>query len=37
MVGHRCNASYQDPKDGGGLTWFATYRRKHLMENESRG
>jgi hypothetical protein len=32
-VNHKCNKSTQMPKDGGGPTWCATQRKKHLTPN----
>jgi len=29
-VNHRCNVLDREPKDGEGLTWSATQRKKHL-------
>ncbi len=37
MVGHKCNGIEQEPKDGGGLTWSAMQKRKHLRANRSMG
>jgi hypothetical protein len=34
---HRCNVLDQKPKDGGGLTWSATQRKKHLKVDENMG
>jgi hypothetical protein len=32
-----CNGLNQKSKDGGGLTWFATQKIKHLKAGESMG
>ncbi len=33
-IGHRCNETSQRPIDGGGPTWCALYKRKHLNLNK---
>jgi hypothetical protein len=36
-IGNICNETNQGPTDGGGVTWCALHKKKHLSLNEKKG